>query len=171
MLQKHTVNISSKTVFNDLLADNLIRFSFYFVESQVFQISDFQTNSPSRPLSHALLVPVPATVWLVSLFHDPKGVLYLRETLHSKARWAGGTCSLFSIVGEPGAKEQHYWDRKRPAPSLMRFMNENRWMKTWKWDLKSHLCCPFWESHLYPLSMGVPAWRPQSLPIPLLFSH
>ena len=170
MLQKHMVNISSKAVFNDLLADNLIRFSFNFVESQVFQISDFQMNSPSRPLSHALLVPIPATVWLVPLFHDPKGVLYLRETLHSKARWAGGACSLFSIVGDPGAKEQHYWDRKRPAASMMRFMKENRWTKTWKRDPQSHLCCAFWESHLYPQ-----AWvfqpEDQCLPIPLLFSH
>ena len=87
MLQKHTVNISSKTVFNDLLADNLIRFSFYFVESQVFQISEFQTNSPSRPLSHALLVLIPKTVWLVSLFHDPRA-FYTSEK-HSIVRQDG----------------------------------------------------------------------------------
>lgn len=32
------VNISSKIVSNDLLADNLIRFSFNFVESKVLQV-------------------------------------------------------------------------------------------------------------------------------------
>lgn len=37
MLLKLVVNISSKIVLNDLLADNLIRFSLNFVESKVLQ--------------------------------------------------------------------------------------------------------------------------------------
>lgn len=59
MLRKLVVNISSKIVFHDLLADNLIRFSLNFVESKSIANDLTCKRIRHRPQSKALLVMYP----------------------------------------------------------------------------------------------------------------